>query len=461
MPRAVILVDREMVSRILSTPGARLFIAVFLLYSICPPFTSFDSYYTVPTALSIIQRHTTAVDPYVAGAPAVSHYAVECVPPDGPAVPYERANGCVEGHWYDYFSIGVPVLATPLVLLVGLALKLLNWVFPTAHRLIAQPIIAAFLAGDLMGGHAIVELLCGSTFGAIAVWAQYRIAREFLPLKQAIFLALLFAFGTAEWANGSRNLSQHGLSILCLSLALYAAVLAREAPRRIALSAIPLAVSFTVRPSNCIAVAVFTVFVAIHYRRHLPRFLAYAAPVAALFFAHNLLALHSLISRYYFVNSPEPHPPLDGFLMNLVSPSRGLLIFTPVFLFSFAGMVLAVRRRWMHPLTPYLIAIVTLHALLISRYWGGHSYGPRYFSDMAPFFVFFLIPAILYWNKMQGRARRAATAVFLTLVVWGVFVQFRGATSVAAEQWSASPDVDHAKWRVWDWSDPQFLRGLH
>jgi glucokinase len=34
------------------------------------------------------------------------------------------------------------------------------------------------------------------------------------------------------------------------------------------------------------------------------------------------------------------------------------------------------------------------------------------------------------------------------------------ATSIAANQWSATPNVDKAKWRVWDWSDPPFLRGL-
>jgi hypothetical protein len=138
-----------------------------------------------------------------------------------------------------------------------------------------------------------------------------------------------------------------------------------------------------------------------------------------------------------------------------------LLVFTPVALFSIAGMALVIRRRWCWPFAPYAAAIVALHSALICRYWGGHSYGPRYFSDMAPMFVYFLIPAILYWQKMQGGARRFSAAAFLILALWGVFVQFRGATSVAANQWSSTPDVDHAKWRVWDWRDPQFLRGLH
>ena len=447
--------------RIGFTPGGKLFLAVLLVYCVCPPFTSFDSYYVVPTALSLIERHTTAVDPYVSAAPPVSRYAVECVPPNGPAVAFEQAHGCTGGHWYDYFSIGVPVVAAPVVAIIGLAVKLLHAVAPGAQRLVAQPIIAAFFAGDFIGGHAIVELLCAALFGALAVWLQYRIAGRFLSNRQAVWLALLFAFGTAEWTNGSRNLSQHGLSILCLSVVLYLLLTADVARVRIALAAVPLALAFTIRPSNSIAVAAITIYVAVHHRRSLLPFLGCAVPVALLFFAHNLSALHSIFPRYYDFHSPEPHPPLDGFVMNLVSPSRGLLVFTPIVVFSIAGIVLAIRHRWCWPLTPYLAAIVGLHAVLICRYWAGHSYGPRYFSDMAPLFVFFIIPAILHWWKMTGPPRRIAAGVFLTLALWGIFVQFRGATSLAAQQWNIVPvDLDQAKWRVWDWHDPQFLRGL-
>jgi hypothetical protein len=138
-----------------------------------------------------------------------------------------------------------------------------------------------------------------------------------------------------------------------------------------------------------------------------------------------------------------------------------LLIFTPVFLFSVAGMVLAWRMRWCWPLTPYLVAIILLHTALIVTFWPGHCYGPRYFADMTHLLVLFLIPAILYWRAMRGPARTVAAGVFLLLAAWGVFAHGRGGTSIAANQWSALPvNVDQAKWRVWDWSDPQFFRGL-
>src|SRR6476620_6049487 len=80
-------------SRVRSIPiGARLFTAALVVYCACPPFTSHDSYFVVPTALSLVRHGTTAVDEFVPGAPDVSHYAVE------------KAGA----HWYNYYPVAVP-----------------------------------------------------------------------------------------------------------------------------------------------------------------------------------------------------------------------------------------------------------------------------------------------------------------------------------------------------------------
>src|SRR5262249_38659381 len=105
---------------------------------------------------------------------------------------------------------------------------------------------------------------------------------------------------------------------------------------------------------------------------------------------------------------------------------------------------------------------IALHSVVISANWPGHCYGPRYFSDMTGLFVLFLIPAVNWWLETPTGALRTGAAVgFLAFALGGVAVHARGATSVAAYQWNVVPlNVDDAPWRVWDWSDPQFLRGL-
>lgn len=440
--------------------GFWLFAGVLLVYSICPPFISYDSYWSVPTALSIMRHGSTAVDEFVPSAPPDSHYGLECVPAVGPPLLYGQAKGCHGGHWYNFYPIGVPVLALPLIFLLKIKAAFWGPLLPKTGPLFAQPAIAAFFSGDFVAGHSLVELWCASTFGAITVWLQYRIASRFLPRRQAVWLALLFAFGTSEWSIASRNLFPHGLTLLLLSAALYLALLAREEPSRIRFAGLALALAFTVRPSNAISAAVFTLYVAVHYRRYLVSFVGWALPAAVPFFAYNLVVKHSLIPLYLRLPLVR-YPALAGAAMHLFSPSRGLLVFTPVFLFSVAGMILAWRLRWCWPLAPYLVAIIVLHAALVISIWPGHGYGPRYFADITHLLILFLIPAILYWRTMRGPARTMAAGLFLLLAAWGVFAHGRGGTSFAANQWSALPvNVDQATWRVWDWSDPQFLRGL-
>jgi hypothetical protein len=442
--------------------GARLFAAALAVYCVCPPFTGYDSYYVVPTVLSLIRHGSTAVDEFVPDAPPVSRYAVECVPPKGPAVDYGMAAGCPGGHWYNAFPMGVPILAALPVAAIAAGTSAVAALAPATAAAAPHPIIASFLSADLVGGNAIVELLCGALFGALAVWVMYHVLRQLLPQRAAVWVTLLFAFGTPEWSIGSRNLTQHGLTILLLNVSLYIVVAARERPELIRYLAIPLSIAFTVRPSAFIPIVVLTLYVALHYRAEILRYLAWAAPAAGVFFAYYTVVRHSPIPRYYDPEFPDKVAFALGFPMHWVSPSRGMLVFTPVFLFSLLGIYLIWRNRWLYPLSAYIAAIVLLHSLLIARYFGGHSYGPRYFSDMSGLFVFLLVPAVLMWQKVPaGLLRSAAATLFVILALFGVFVHFRGATSIAAIQWSAVPvSVDDAKWRVWDWSDPQFLRGL-
>jgi hypothetical protein len=392
----------------------------------------------------------------------VADYGLECVPAEGPAFARSGAEGCPEGHWYSNFPLGTPVLVLPLLGLMKGGLALAGPLAPYAG-FFARREVAAFFAGDLLGGRPLAELWCASTIGALTVWVQYQIALLFLSRRAAMGYALLFAFGTTEWSLASRNLSPHGLTLLLLSAALYLLlddVGRRKRPPHYGLAGLLLSLAFAVRPSNAISCVVLAVYVAIHRRAHLVRFLLWAAPVAVVFFSYQVMVRHSLIPLY--LTAPKMRNPFwEGASMNFFSPSRGLFIFTPVFLFSLAGMVLAWKRRWCGGLPPYLAAIVVLHAMVVLTIWPGHCYGPRYFADITHLLMFFLMPTILWWQKSAPPARTAWAAAFLTLAGWGVFVHGHGATSIAANQWSALPvNVDTAHWRVWEWSDAQFLRGL-
>lgn len=128
------------------------------------------------------------------------------------------------------------------------------------------------------------------------------------------------------------------------------------------------------------------------------------------------------------------------------------------------GLVAKIRRRQFEKLDGFLVVIILLHWLAISSFanlwWAGHSFGPWLFSDMTPYFVYFMIPAITMISKMKRGPRIATSAVFAILVGLSFFVHFRGATSTAVQEWNIHPEVFENQDRIWDWRDPSFLRGL-
>lgn len=138
----------------------------------------------------------------------------------------------------------------------------------------------------------------------------------------------------------------------------------------------------------------------------------------------------------------------------LISPSRGLLIFTPLALFSIIGMISAWRSGWM-PLSRWLIVLVILHWITISVFvpgwWGGHSYGPRLFRDMTPVFVLFLTSVFYRWQNQGGWVWRPSQCIFAALLAISMFMHGQGGLNIKAHMWNVTPtNVDQHAERVWD-----------
>jgi hypothetical protein len=146
-------------------------------------------------------------------------------------------------------------------------------------------------------------------------------------------------------------------------------------------------------------------------------------------------------------------------LGNLVSPSRGLFVFSPLFLVPLVFLrstVTALRRE--KPLA--LIAVVwpIAHLLLISRlrhWWAGYSFGPRFCTDIVPG-LFVLLCATL--SVALSTRRHVATLVVAVLGTFSCLVHTaQGLYSRAPKEWNVEPSVDQHPELVFDWRYPQFL----
>jgi hypothetical protein len=433
--------------------AAAIFAGVFCVYLASPVATPFDSRWTVHTALSLIREHNADLNEFDPLLRHDKYYAIECVLPSGERLyPIADSSQCSGGRLYNFYPVAVPLLVSPFVAALAAARPLLS---PFAAGM--QPgLRRSLLEGDLAAASMPVELILASVIVAAAAAAVFFVVLGRSGSRAAILIALVFAFATPAWSTGSRALWMHGFSMLLLP----AGLLCMTRNRWLAAGAV-FALAFFVRPTNAIPLAFAGVWALRLSRKHALRFLLGVLPVAAVFTAISLQTYGTLLAPYSFVQraataSLSIHPRLgEALLGNLVSPSRGLFVYSPVFLFSLYGIWLWTRSKDTRPAAMWVAAVTIAHYLLISSYedwFGGHSYGPRYFSDLASLFAIALAPA---WIAL----RKPARLLFCAALAASVFIHAQGAWCWPCVDWNSNPArIELSPHRLWDWFDPPFLR---
>jgi len=350
--------------------------------------------------------------------------------------------------------------------------------FPWTVSLFVLPVVAASdVAHDVGLVHQTaadwwIQVVAMSIVVALAALALEAAALEVLRLGRwrvrlwlACITSLVFAFGTSAWSTASRSAWQHGPSMLCLTVGIYALLEADRRPGRAALAGFALATAYTVRPTDLVVLALVAAFLVIRRRTLLARFLGGAACSLAPFVLVNLLSYHSLLPSYVLGETFQGHADLATALAGtLVSPARGLLVFDPILLLAPIGFVIGIRRPWLREPFFVLGAAAVAHWVLISafpKWWGGWSYGPRLFSDVIPFLLLLAVPVPAeLLDSPQVRAKAGVLGASAALVIAGTGINAEGAFTRSSFCWNVAPSVDRAQRRLWDWSDPQFLAGI-
>jgi hypothetical protein len=328
-------------------------------------------------------------------------------------------------------------------------------------------VLRAFLAGDAAGSTAILEILISSVFVAGAVTLIYLAALELLPASSAMLVALTFAFGTLLWSLVSRALWQHSPSVFLNSLLVLLLIRGNYSRRVCVGIGFILALAFFVRPTNAVPVVVVGGYLLVRAGWKAAVWLAAGALAPTVGFVWMNVNMYGTVLAPFFLpvranaTSLAFHSAIGlALVSNLFSPARGLFVFMPFFLF------LLVPGVWREPmaqrlsqLRPWFCGLVACHMVLVATHtdwWGGYSYGPRYLADIFPYLMILWSPAV----KWVGSHPVRRIMLVATLLVAG-FIQFRGATSVKAQEWSSTPvSVNSDTRRIWDWRDPPFMRGL-
>ena len=333
-------------------------------------------------------------------------------------------------------------------------------VFPPGMGILALPFFAPFVLtgwnpldlGLLVhGGHvvaAIVEILA-----TLVLWSVFR---RFATARWSLVLVLLYFLATSVRTVASQALWQHSGVHLAIASALWLVLREEGVPlSREFAAGVVLGLGAVVRQT--------TALVALGVHGFRPRrifwILAGTAIGLAPLLAYNDLAFGSPIEQGYGAKSFAT-PIQTGLYGLLLSPSRGLLVYTPYVMFGF----FALFRAWRWPgevagrlrgLSLVWIAALVLYATY-SEWWGGRVFGSRFMDDFAPI----LFVAIAWGTSVGMLGSRFARLVFGLMAAWS-FVLFQVAAFLYDKAWDTVPvNVNDDPSKLFNWSDPQWLAVL-
>ena len=435
-----------------SAAGASLVVLAFAVYLGSPWRALLDPRYAVLAAEALVTTGSWDVAPFLdpdarARAPRVPRPARERPDPgpgwleSGPHYQLARRDDRV----LYLYPPGVPLLAAPLVAVARVAgYSSLNEDGFYSYR-------------RELGLHALLGALVTAA-GALVV---LRLARRELPLAPALGVALAAAFGSSLWSVASRALWTHTFAVVLVGLAWLELLRWDDGERRrpLWLGAL-LSAAFWVRPTSALVAAALTLYVALRHRSALPRLAGTGALGLVAFLATSWAMWGSLVPPYYALGSGMSSAGFGvAFLGLLASPTRGLLVFSPVLL-----LVPAVLARTGVPATrrapaALAAALVGAHLLLYASWpmwWGGGSYGPRLLTELVPLLAWLGALAVRAARE-PGARRGIPPAVRWALAAAAVALSLAGA--VAHGGGAVSERLYHALSRtsgpegprLWDW----------
>jgi hypothetical protein len=428
-----------------------IFLITFFIFWYSPVTYPGDSKYFLGVSESLLSKGTFRLDDYSIPHNRPAQYLNTIS--DGEIHQIE----IIDGHFYYFFPPGGPILTTPFVY-VG---HLLGWS-------VVKP------DGTFDIGREVTMQLCIASLlmAALAV-VLYQMSRLILSPGWSVCVALGGALGSPIWSTASRAMWGHTWGVLLDGIAIFLLLSMETGKRKVSpvVLATILSWAYFVRPTNIVTIAGITVFIVLFYR---PLFIRYALTGAmwcAGFVLYSWENFHTILPSYFQLSR------VDGgsiwgepMLRNIISPSQGILINMPV-IFFIGYLLIRYWRTCPHRRLVWLaIAVWIGQWITISHSSAGTCFGPRFMTELVPWMVLLAvlgIQAVLRYREVTALSGRTSTGYFVTLttgaflLLIGVLINGRGATSNATAQWNETPlrVIKHPS-IVWSWRYPQWLAGI-
>jgi hypothetical protein len=205
------------------------------------------------------------------------------------------------------------------------------------------------------------------------------------------------------------------------------------------------------------------------------------------FLAYNLATFGNLFGGYgenlnmVVTGMGSPLAVLVHFAGLLISPSRGLFIYSPILLFGIWGFYLVYKKETENNqegtqkkkqnaglfnksikstlliFIPCIIGTILIYSAF-SPWFGGWCFGPRFLIGFLPVLAIVTGYGIApYLEKRPDTpSKKVISIIILVLIIYSVIVQAIGAWAYPYTDW----DKGAGDQKVWDWSDTQIASSV-
>ncbi len=355
----------------------------------------------------------------------------------------------IRKHWLSSYPLGPAFTALPIYAVAGLFK-------PDLYTNGMEPYFAERFGDEEVTVAYRMEKWAAAIIAALSVAFMWLILGRLAGGWGGAALTAAYAFGTPMMSSASQALWTHGPSCLALAIALYLLLHPSRRPMFYALAGLAAGWAFFCRPSNALPLAVLGPWILYRGRWSSVAFVIGAAIVAgaASFLNYeiygNILGGYNGQTTIFTRFIPEA---MEGVLL---SPSRGLFVFSPFLLFA---TICGIRRVVRSPLDWGAGCMLAASAsIALYGFWpdwsGGYSFGPRMLCDAVPFLM---IPLAEDFDWI--RRSRTALGIFAASIVLSCWINGMGAYR-GDGGWNGGRFDGANMDALWDVRDSQVVRTL-
>lgn len=345
-------------------------------------------------------------------------------------------------HFYNYFPLGTALVSTPFVA------------------------IANAFGFNMAKDEPLIQMVLATLAALLITFILYKTARLYLRKTESLLLAGLCWFGSALASTVGTALWSHDFALVFSSAAIFLVLRQRQPESLLAPALIGLCLftAYLCRPT----LALLSPFLLLYYFLQDKKSALFAAATLSLlllgFMGWSMHEFAQILPDYYLPKRLEGGDFATALYGNLLSPARGLWVYSPFLLVSLLlTLLLAPRNKILAKLSLITLAWPVVHLFSVSQFphwWAGWSFGSRLLVDALPG---------LFLGLFSGLAalRQRKSLAYAAVLVSGLFAiyvnTYQALFNPYGMQWNVQPNVDHYPEYLFDWRYPQFLhsKGRH